>query len=298
MKNVTLKVLFNFLFVFFLNNLLAQNLSQNDIRLIADEVNTELKGKDIGNGISLRNCIAVGRTLNYNYDVPEGWLPSPTIKEDLQANFRTSGILNFYSTNGISLKFLYFNGNSLVKVIEINKTSKSIPHYELADYVNLKDHAKSKDVNLKLKSPKNWQVLEGDRPNIVKKFVDDTNVFLVLIKNNVTFFSRNEAKEILSNEEFTKDFINESGRIFTNYSIHNKRIISIDTYPTLEYLLSGQLERSGITMEMIMKVWVIFYEDKLIHLQASGVNNGDFEEREQLYTSILNSAIFSDQYNY
>lgn len=289
-------ILYPYIFLFFLNSVSGQNLSQQDLRLIADGVNTELKGRDIGNGVRLRECIASSGTLSYYYEVPELWSPSPTLKEDLITNFKAIGILNFYKSNRITIKFFYFNGEKLVQKVEIN--NKTAPNFELGEYVNLNGHPKGKDVNLKLKSPKNWEVLEGDRPNVVKKFVEGTNIFLVLIKDNATFFSRREVKELLSDEEFTKEFISETGSIFENYLIHNQRIITIDTYPAFEFTISGNLERSGIKLEMRMKAWLVFYEDKIVHFQASGLNNESFDEREQHYTSIINSVIFSDQYNF
>lgn len=298
MKNRSLTIIYSCFFLLVVNPISSQNISLNDLKGIADQVNSELKGQDIGNGVSLRSCIATGRTLNYYYDVPNSWLPPQTIKEDLLENFRTIGVLEFYRTNGVNLRFFYYKGNKVVKKLEINNTPNNLLSLELADYVNLQGHPKGKDVNLKLKSPKNWHILEGDRPNILKKFIDDSNVFLVLIKDNMTFFSRNESKELLTDPEFQKDFISESGRIFKDYHIHNQRIITVDTYPTLEYLISGNLERSGVNLELVMKVWLVIYEDKLVHFQAFGLDNGSFKEREQLYSSIINSVIFPDQYNY
>ena len=286
------------LFLLSAYNSQGQNLTKQDLLLIAKEVNAELQGKDIGNGISLRNCLATERALIYSYNVPDSWLPPSSIKEDLIENFQTSGIMDFYKANGIDLEFFYYNDNKLIKTVEISNSHSTFSNYELGSYINLDGHPKGKDVNIKLKPPVDWKILEGDRPNILKKFVDESNMFLILIKENSTFFSRNESRELLSDEDYTEDFFSESGRIFTSYEIYNKRIITIDTYPTLEYMISGTTERSGITLEMVMKIWIIFYEDKMIHLQASGLDRFSFEQREPLYTSIINSVIFPDQYNY
>ena len=50
------------------------------------------------------------------------------------------------------------------------------------------NHPKAKGVNFSLKAPNGWDCREGDRPNIVKKFVWKTNVFLILIKNSNKYF--------------------------------------------------------------------------------------------------------------
>ncbi len=57
------------------------------------------------------------------------------------------------------------------------------------------------------------------------------------------------------------------------------------------------MERSGLTFPVIMKCWVVFYEDKIIFLQAMGIDNPEFRALEQLYFLITNSVIFPEQYN-
>ena len=82
---------------------------------------------------------------------------------------------------------------------------------QLGEYISIKDHPKAKGVNMKLKAPIGWEISEGDRPNVVKKFVKDGNSFIVLVKDNVTFFSRKEIKELFKDDKFTNEFIQELG---------------------------------------------------------------------------------------
>jgi hypothetical protein len=277
--------------------LFSQTFTESDIKTLAEQVNQKLKGVDVGNGITARGCVAIGRKLIYQYDVPEYWQAPDNIKEELIANLKTVGAAKNYFLHDIDVDFNYYKGNSLVEKVSIKTNEFSTYNYELGEYLNIKDHPKSKEVNLKLKVPIGWEVEEGDRPNIVKKFTKDGNTYLILIKENMTFFSRSEARDILSDESFVTEFVQETSSVMKNSEILEKSIVTIDTYPTLQFKVSGKMERSGITISMIMKCWVVFYEDKIVFLQSMGINNAEFRALEQLYFLITNSVIFPDQYN-
>ena len=131
--------------------------------------------------------------------------------------------------------------------------------------MSIKDHIKSKDVNLKLKVPQGWKIEEGDRPNIVKKFTKDSNTYLILIKDNMTFFSRSESREALSDislDELVKEF----STLLKNAEVIEKSATSIDTYPSLTLKIKGEVERQGITVPVIIRSWVVLHEDKVITL--------------------------------
>lgn len=282
---------------FFSLNLFGQTFSESDIKKLANQVNEQLRGVDIGNGITARGCLSIGRTLIYQYDVPEYWQAPENIKEVLIANQKTAGAAKNYFLHDIDVDFYYYKGNSLVEKVSIKSNEFSTYNFELGEYLSIKDHPKSKDVNLKLKVPIGWEVEEGDRPNIVKKFTKGGNTYLILIKENMTFFSRNETRDLISDESFVTEFIQETSSVMKNSEILEKSIVTIDTYPTLQFKVSGKMERSGITIPMVMKCWVVFFEDKIVFLQSMGINNAEFRALEQLYFLITNSVIFPDQYN-
>ena len=56
------------------------------------------------------------------------------------------------------------------------------------------------------------------------------------------------------------------------------------------------MEHIGFKFSVIMKCWVVFYEDKIIYLQAMGTDNSDFIGLGNLYAMITNSVIFPEQY--
>lgn len=275
----------------------GQSFSESDIKKLANQVNEQIKGLDIGNGITARGCLSLGRTLMYQYDVPSFWEPPVNIKEEVIANLKTAGAAKSYFLYEIDVDFYYYKGNSLIKKVSVKSNEFSTYNFELGEYLSIKDHIKSKEVNLKLKVPQGWEVKEGDRPNIVKKFTKDGNTFLILIKENMTFFSRIESKDLLSDESFVNEFVEESSSFLKSPEVIDKSVETIDTYPSVTYKVRGKTERSGVTIPMIMRCWVVFYEDKIVFLQSMGVDNAEFRALEQLYFLITNSVIFPDQYN-
>lgn len=275
----------------------CQSISEADIEKLADQVNQQIKGLDIGDGITARGCFSKGRTLIYQYNVPEYWEAPENIKEEVILNLKTTTAAKTYFLYNIDVEFYYYKGKTLTEKVRVKSKEFSTLNYELGEYLSTKDHPKAKEVNLKVKAPIGWEVKEGDRPNIVKKFVNGNNTYLILINENMTFFSRNESRELLQDDNFVKEFVNESSSFLNNLEVLDQSVMTLDTYPTVQYKVKGTMERSGVTIPMIMKFWFVFYEDKIVMFQAGGLDDVEFKSFEQLYTSITNSVIFPEQYN-
>src|SRR5690554_5573826 len=245
-------------FCFLSLKLFSQTFSESDIKKLAEQVNRQIKGIDIGNGITAKGCLSFGRTLIYQYEVPAYWEAPYNIKEEIISNLKTIGAAKTYFLHNIDVDFYYYMGNSLAKKVSVKSNEFSTFNIELGEYVSIKDHPKAKEVNLKLKVPVGWDVKEGDRPNIVKKFTNEGNTYLILIKDNVTFFSRKQIREALQKDNFVKDFVQEASSFLKNPQVIDQSIVTIDTYPTVQFKVKGKMERSGLTFPVIMKCWVIF----------------------------------------
>ena len=281
----------------FSNKCYSQTFSESDIKKLAEQVNKQIKGVDIGNGITAKGCLSIGRTLIYQYEVPGYWEAPNNIKEEIISNLKTAGAAKTYFLNNIDVDFYYYKGNSLAKKVSVKSNEFSTFNIELGEYVSIKDHPKAKEVNLKIKVPIGWEVKEGDRPNIVKKIVNEGNTYLILIKDNVTFFSRKQMRESLQEDNFVKEFVQEASSFLKSPQVIDQSVVTIHTYPAVQFKVKGKMERSGLTFPVIMKCWVVFYEDKIIFLQAMGIDNPEFRALEQLYALITNSVIFPEQYN-
>ncbi len=183
--------------------------------------------------------------------------------------------------------------NEVIAYINTNSTNIS----DLGEYVSLFGHPKAKGVNIKLKVPIGWEIKEGDRPNVVKKITKGGNSYIVIIKENSTFFSRNQIKRAIEKENLANEVVKEFSAILNNYRLLEKSTVTIDNYPSVQFKLSGNIERMGLIIPIIMRSWVVLYEDKIIYLQSTSFNNSEYLENEKLYTLITNSVVFPDQYN-
>lgn len=290
--------------IFFLLNLIlipnfvyCQNFSQSDIKKLSEQINRQIKGVSLGNGIKGRGCISFDRTLIYQYEVPNNWEPSPDMKKEIIANFKTSGHAKTFYLNGIDIDFYYFKGNSILKKVSIKSLELSTFNFQLSEYISIKNHPKAKEVDLKIKPPIGWEVKEGNRPNVVKMFVNDGNSYLITIKNNVTFYSRKQIREMFKEEKFLTKFALESSSFLKNPEILDQSIVTIDNYPAIQFKVKGKMEVTGVKFSFIIKSWLVFYEDKIVIFQSMGSDNNEFIALEKLYTQITNSIIFPDQYN-
>jgi hypothetical protein len=283
----------------FLNHFLfsfSQVLSENEIKQLAQKVNTEMKGFDSGTGIIGRGCYALGRTLVYQYEVDEGWNPVGNLKADLILNFKEAGYAEAFFNNKVNAEFHYYYGTRLRKKIAITSSEFSEVSLALGDFLSIKGHPKSKGVDLQLKKPVGWEIQEGDRPNIIKKFIYKNSTYTILVKDNYGFVSRKQAKELLD-EGFADEIISEFKSAMKNVKVLNQNVVSVDKYPTLQITLTGEMERMGLTLQMTMKSWIILYEDKVVFLQGGGLTN-EFSSVEPVFNLITNSVIFPEQYTY
>jgi hypothetical protein len=179
--------------------------------------------------------------------------------------------------------------------LSIKLDSQSIT--EMMSSYQIFDHPKAKGVNFSLKAPNGWECREADRPNIVKKFVWKTNIFLVLINNGHTFISKNQAKKIFHREDSKKELLLSIVESFKNSQIYSSKVVSIDRYPALEVVFSADIERLGVSLKYYTKQWNIFYEDKIIIIQGISYNKEDYLKYESIYNLMAASITFPDQYN-
>lgn len=161
----------------------SQSLSENEIRNLAQQINVKSKNLDLGNGITVRGCFAIGRTLVYQYDVDEFWYPPENMKDELIANFKAAGNAKIFFNNDIDVDFHYYFGNKLQKKVSIKSKEFSNLNFALGDFLSIDGHPKAKGINLKIKPPVGWKIEEGDRPNIVKKFVYENNSYMIITKD-------------------------------------------------------------------------------------------------------------------
>lgn len=275
----------------------GQALTDSDIEQLAVQCEKRSKGVDFGNGIVMKGYLADGRTLIYQYDVSEGWESFDGMKQEIITNNISAGMADLFYSGNIDVEYQYFRGNSLLERIEIRSKEFSVFGDDLGEYLSIEGHPKAKSVNLKLRIPFGWDVKEGDRPNVVKKFVYGDNTYLVLVKDLPTFYSKRESAVLLQEPEVVEALLEEWEKVFDSPIIESKKIVTVDNYPALEIQMKGSAERMGLTFNLAVRMWMVVYEDKMIHLMGSSSGDINDEVLQALFFRITNSVVFPEQYN-
>lgn len=295
-KFIRTNLVFYFIFFIILNIGYGQNFSELEIKNLAIELNKSMINTVFDNGIIGRKCFSTGRTIVYTYDIPADWEFSDDLKQEVISNLKNEGDASFFSKYNIDVEYQYYKNNLLFENVTI-KSSELIDEKTVLDgYIDLNGHPKAKGVNLKLRTPKSWEVREGNRPNIVKKFVNGTNVFLILIKDNITFLSRRQSRESFEDKTLFDEIIKDTFSFLEKYEIIKSSLVNIDTYNGFQVKVRGSMKKSEMRLQTIMIYWFLYYEDKIIVLQAMGFDEKEFKSFEPTYQLIANSLIFPEQY--
>lgn len=312
---------YTYILISFLSiSLSAQYATAKDVEKLALEIsNTVNKNPDPISGVAPRGATSYSNTLVYMYDVPEDWYAEENMKQTIIENYNELDIAKMYINFRINADFHYYRGSKLVKKIGIksheflNKydlkgnlisvSKKPTQSIKLGEYVIYENHPKAKGVNFKVKKPNGWKKMEGDRPNIVQKFVKGTNTYLTLILETGQFISKSQGKELLNDEEIANEMTKELMAIGKNSKLISKKYVTVDNYPSLEVVMETDVERIGVMGRTRFIIWNVFYEDRLVQLMAGTLLKADGIEVESdwksnlaTYRLVTNSMIFPDQY--
>lgn len=163
-----------------------------------------------------------------------------------------------------------------------------------------KSHSKAKGVELTIRYPLSWKQLEGDRPNIVKKWVSDgghgTDIFMVQIRKFPALPTPQEIAEIFS-ESFAKQMFEDGGKLLSY------------TTGRLEKLPVGIVHFTQTTKRLELTVvtrgvfYYLVHEDAFIALQfmcytpgSAEVKEARLKQLEPLIKAIANSLILPTNY--
>jgi len=164
---------------------------------------------------------------------------------------------------------------------------------------------KAKSVAFSIESPKTWIAKEGDRPNIVQKFVSENGrgleLLLILIKEVPLqpgeTITEKDVLEILNPKDI-QDFIPDGG-VYVNSGK-----LTLESLPGfwVHFKMNMARVRNTVGMETIMHT--IFYKNKMIQIQDQVMTsiNGEPAERgglkkyEKLFDLMANSFVISNMY--
>lgn len=195
-----------FLLLIYCSSVNGQTITEKDIKKLSIEINKKfLNFEDPYTGIKGRGVIPIGEKLIFQYNVPEEWYPPGDIKEVLINNLIISGNHKMFVKYKIDRSFYYFKNNRIIKTVNVNW--EELNQFKLGKYLELTSHPKSNGLEYKIRPPINWEIKEGDRPHIVKKFINEQMMYLILVNETGQFFTKNEVKELFQTDSDIKKFI-------------------------------------------------------------------------------------------
>mgnify|MGYP000011706058 CR=1 FL=1 len=164
---------------------------------------------------------------------------------------------------------------------------------------------KAKGVAFSIESPRTWVAKEGNRPNIVQKFVSESGrgleLLLILIKEVPLqpgeTITEKDVMEILNPKDI-QDFIPDGGVYL------NSGKLTLENLPGFWVHFKMDMARVRNTMGMETIMYTIFYKNKMIQIQGQVMTsiNGEPTERgglkkyEKLFDLMANSFVISSMY--
>lgn len=164
-------------------------------------------------------------------------------------------------------------------------------------------HAKAKGLNMTISYPNSWKAKEGDRPNILQKFVSNggtgTELFMIVTKSlpEGTTVSDEEAKELFT-EESLKDFVPDGSNFLSGKST------KIEGLPAGILEFSKRAERAGMVVDMHTIGYIFFSGSTMVQIQCQvGSLPGSkvtakerMDEMRPLFTLVASSVVLPDKW--
>jgi hypothetical protein len=162
-------------------------------------------------------------------------------------------------------------------------------------------HPKAKGIRVTVEYPSSWQAEEGQRPNVVQKFIgkDDSgnSVQAMLLIMDVPFLGRLTKDEMLK-EESLRNLVKEMGGTF-----QKSGTTKIESEPAAWVIFTQDIERVGMTVRTKNLMYLLMYKGKWIQLGCAigGLLNDPttearFNEYLPVFQLIGNSVILPDKW--
>ncbi len=168
-----------------------------------------------------------------------------------------------------------------------------------------KHHPKAKGVWATVRYPSGWEVKEGERPNIVKKFSGDYKGMYVVLSLQIR-----DAGSPVENE-CSQSSINDFAEAFSDTSngikVFDVKKIRHEGKPAFIYRMNAQLERAGISSNLSHRVMTVCRKNTLISswcspstinhkTQSVGSTSRDLDSAEPLCLQFFNSLVLMENY--
>lgn len=164
---------------------------------------------------------------------------------------------------------------------------------------------KAKGVAFSIEAPKTWTAEEGNRPNIVQKFVSENGRglegFLVLIKDVPLApgetITEKDVAEILNPTDIN-DFLPDGAEYVTSGKL------TLENLPGFWVHFKMNMSRVRNSIEMETMMYTVFYKNKMIQIQGQvttsfngkPMDRGGLKQYEKLFDLMANSFVLANMY--
>lgn len=183
------------------------------------------------------------------------------------------------------------------------------PHLEFSDgFIKTfysKGHSKSKGINFKIKAPLSWANEEGERPNIITKFISENGngfeMVTITIKNMSMLFDKELANQVIDEVVRTKSY--DDFTLPSSTLIEAKKVM-FEGWSGLSLRSKIKRQRVDLVINQEALTYCIIYKDKLILINFSvgnlSIAQEDLEKRfekfKPLFFKIANSFVIENEY--
>jgi len=159
------------------------------------------------------------------------------------------------------------------------------------------NHPKAKGVHFTIAYPISWTAQEGERPNIVQKFVSRGGrglAMAVIVTKTLPLPAGTTLTEADLNEFFTptelKDMLPEGAKFI------NSKKTEIEGLPAgiLEYSMRG--ERAGIAIDMQVISYTFIHHSTMVQLQCAVSGEAAMATFKTLFALMANSIVIPDRW--
>jgi hypothetical protein len=168
-----------------------------------------------------------------------------------------------------------------------------------------KSHPKGKGVWATVRYPSEWLAKEGERPNIVQKFVGDySGMFMVL---SIQIMDVGAPIEQECREKTTAGFTEDFSDKESGLSVTAVKKTKHENKPAFVYESSAEMERAGSSLSILNKVMTVCHRKALVSLYCSAMTvdkasqtlkstRNEMRVAEPLCFQYFNSLVLMDSY--
>jgi len=193
----------------------------------------------------------------------------------------------------------------LIKILFLTSLLANVSAQTLTAKFDSKNHPKAKGVWATVRYPTGWEVKEGERPNIVKKFVGDYNGMFVMLSLQILNAGGPVEKECtdMNVAEFSDAFTDKE----SNLIAFNAKKIRHEEKPAFIYEMQANVERAGNSFKTTSKVMTVCYKNNLVSAwcspstldmknQTMTSTANEIKRAESLCFQFFNSLVLMDKY--